>query len=59
MAENKVQGEGDRESAKHYNDDTHKFVESGKVGQQPTDLSELEKRELEKAEEAGKSHAKK
>lgn len=57
MAQN--QGEGDKESAKRYNDDTKKFVESGKVGQQPSDLSELEKRDLEKAEEAGKSHAKK
>lgn len=53
------QGEGDKESAKRYNDDTKKFVESGKVGQQPADLSQLEKQDLEKAEEAGKSHAKK
>lgn len=52
------QGEGDKESAKRYNEDQKKFVESGKVGQQPSDLSELEKRDLEKAEEAGKSHAK-
>lgn len=57
MAQN--QGEGDKESAKRYNDDTKKFVESGKVGQQPADLSQLEKQDLEKAEEAGKSHAKK
>lgn len=52
------QGEGDRESAKRYNQDQKKFVESGKAEQQPADLSEAEKRELEKAEEAGKSHAK-
>lgn len=54
----KVQGEGDRESAKRYNDDTKDFVNSGKAGQQPADLSEAEKRDLERAEEAGKSHAK-
>lgn len=53
------QGEGDKESAKRYNEDQKKFVESGKVGQQPSDLSEREKRDLEKAEAAGKSHAKK
>lgn len=58
MAENKIQGEGDRESAKHYNEDTKKFVESGKATQTPTELSEAEQRELEKAEEAGKSRAK-
>lgn len=58
MAENKIQGEGDRESAKHYNEDTKKFVESGKATQRPADLSEAEKRELERAEEAGRSHAK-
>lgn len=58
----KNQGEGDRESAKHYDEDQHKFVESGKAEQaekQNADLSERDKQELEKAEEIGKSHAKK
>ncbi len=56
------QGEGDRESAKHYDDDQKKFVESGKVGKaqrERHELSQQEKDELEKAEQAGKSHAKK
>ena len=55
------QGEGDRESAKRYDDDQKKFVESGKVEQQRDEranLSEQEKAELEKAEAAGKAHAK-
>lgn len=55
------QGEGDRESAKRYNEEQKEFVESGKVEQRRDDranLSESEKQELEKAEEAGKSHAK-
>ena len=55
------QGEGDRESAKRYNEEQKEFVESGKVEQHRDDranLSESEKQELEKAEEAGKSHAK-
>lgn len=56
------QGEGDHESAKRYDEDQKKFVESGKVEQQKdqrANLSEREKQELEKAEAAGKSHAKK
>ena len=55
------QGEGDRESAKRYNEEQKEFVESGKVEQhrdERANLSESEKREAEKAEEAGKSHAK-
>ena len=60
MAKN--QGEGDRESAKHYDEDQHKFVESGKVEQaheRNENLSGKEKEEARKAEETGKSHAKK
>ena len=30
----KVQGEGDRESAKRYNKDTREFVETGKVDEE-------------------------
>lgn len=58
----KNQGEGDWESAKHYDEDQKKFVESGKVEKaqkEREDLSERERQELEKAEAAGKSHAKK
>lgn len=56
------QGEGDRESAKRYNEDQKEFVESGKVEQKREDranLSEREKEELEKAEAAGKAREKK
>lgn len=55
------QGEGDRESAKRYNEEQKEFVESGKVEQkrdERANLSESEKEELEKAEDIGKSHAK-
>lgn len=55
------QGEGDRESAKRYNEEQKEFVEAGKVERrrdERANLSESEKQELEKAEEAGKSHAK-
>ncbi len=58
----KNQGEGDWESAKHYDEDQKKFVESGKVEKaqkERANLSERERQELEKAEAAGKSHAKK
>lgn len=61
MAKN--QGEGDWESAKHYDEEQKKFVESGRVEKEQkkrrADLSEQEKQELERAEAAGKSHAKK
>lgn len=54
------QGEGDREAARHYNEATEEFVESGKVQQQQEDrknISEAEKAELERAEEAGKDRS--
>jgi hypothetical protein len=56
----KNQGEGDRESAKRFDDEQRKFVESGKVDkeQHHRDLSEREKEEIRKAEEAAKSRAK-
>lgn len=60
MAKN--QGEGDRESAKHYDSDQHKFAESGKVEQaheRNENLNGREKEEARKAEDIGKSHAKK
>ena len=60
MAKN--QGEGDRESAKKYDKDQHEFVESGKVEQahdRNENLSGEEKDEAQKAEDIGKSHAKK
>lgn len=55
------QGEGDRESAKRYNEEQKEFVESGKVEQkrnERADVSEQETEELERAEDIGKSRGK-
>ena len=57
----KVEGEGSYSGTKDYNQRTKKFVESGKVDQAARDAepkSEEEKRAMEKAERAGKQHAK-
>lgn len=52
----KIQGEGDRESAEEYNERTREFVESGKVDKaQPGGEAGPED---ERAEETGKSRAK-
>lgn len=52
------QGEGDRESARHYNENTKKFVESGKVDEAARKAGKGDKQELERAEQAGKDRAK-
>lgn len=49
----KNQGEGDRESARRYNQDTEKFVKSGKV-----DKAAREAQEDTDAEEKGRERAK-
>jgi hypothetical protein len=56
-----VQGEGDYDAARRYDKAAREFAESGKVepaahDAAPGDAKEAE--ELERAEEAGKSHAK-
>ena len=51
MAKN--QGEGDREAARHYDEKTREFVESGKV-----DRAAHEAESDPEAEEEGKSRAK-
>lgn len=61
MANEKVQGEGNYEAAKQYDDATEKFVKSGKVDQAaraaaPRDAQEAE--ELQRAEDEGMRHAK-
>ena len=57
----KNQGEGNRDAARHYNENTREFVKSGKVEQAAQDAKKAfegsEKAELKKAEEVGKSHA--
>ncbi|MGI0024355.1 MAG: hypothetical protein ACREA4_04320 [Nitrososphaera sp.] len=60
-AKDELQGEGDWESARRYDEATKAFVESGKVKEHAdttTKISPEEKRELEEAEKAGKEHAK-
>jgi hypothetical protein len=57
----KEHGEGNYKASKEYNDATKKFVESGKVDDaaakaKPKDPQEA--REMQDAEQAGKSHAK-
>jgi len=57
----KEHGEGNYKASKEYNDATKKFVESGKVDQAARDAeprNQQEASEMQKAEQAGKSHAK-
>ena len=57
----KEHGEGNYKASKDYNDRTKDFVESGKVedaAQKAKPQNQQEAREMEKAEEEGKSHAK-
>ena len=58
---NRIQGEGDYEAAKKYNEAQRKFVKSGKVGAAARNAkpkSEAEAKEMERAEELGRSRAK-
>jgi len=60
-AKDKLQGEGDRESARRYDEAAKAFVESGKVKKQAETTAKIspeEERELEEAEKAGKERAK-
>ena len=56
-----MQGEGNYEAARRYDEAQKKFVDSGKVNEAAKDAapeSAEESREMEQAEQAGKSHAK-
>ena len=60
-AKDKEHGEGNYKASKEYNDATKKFVESGKVDEAARDAeprNQQEASEMQKAEQAGKSHAK-
>ncbi len=60
-ATDKVQGEGDYEAARRYDKDVEAFAKSGKVDEAARDAapkSAAEAEALKKAEEEGKSHAK-
>jgi hypothetical protein len=57
----KVQGEGDYESAKKFDDDEAAFVKSGRVDQAARDAepkSQAEADAMKKAEEVGKNRSK-
>ncbi len=51
------QGEGDRESAKRYNEATREFVQSGKVDE-AAESAEQDPEEAKESERAGRQHAK-
>lgn len=53
----KIQGEGDRESAREYNEATRRFVESGKVEKAARSVGEQDPAEAERAEHAGLQRA--
>jgi len=56
-----VQGEGDYNAGRRYNEKTREFAESGKVqpaAQDAAPTSPQEAEDLKKAEEEGKSHSK-
>jgi hypothetical protein len=55
------QGEGDKESARHYNDAQRQFVKAGKVDQAAHDAApkdDADAQQMQQAEQAGRSHAK-
>jgi hypothetical protein len=59
--ENKVQGEGDYDAARRYDQAAREFTESGKVQKAAHDAepdSAAQAEELSRAESVGKSHAK-
>ncbi len=51
------QGEGNREAAREYNEETREFVESGKVDEAAEKASEQDPGEAEAAERAGEERA--
>jgi hypothetical protein len=53
-----IQGEGDKESAREYNEATRRFVESGKVDEAARSAGEQDPAEAEGAEQAGLERAK-
>ena len=52
-----IQGEGDKEAARHYDEKTREFVESGKVDEAAEKAKGQDPKEAEEAERAGKGRA--
>lgn len=56
----RIQGEGDYESAKQYREETENFVESGKVDEaarKAGQVTDKERAEMKRSEKEGKRHA--
>jgi hypothetical protein len=56
--QSKIQGEGDKEAAREYNESTRQFVESGKVEEAAERAGDQDPAEAERAERAGIDRAK-
>jgi hypothetical protein len=54
----RIQGEGDKEAAREYNEATREFVESGKVDEAAERARGQDPREAERAEREGEERAK-
>jgi len=57
-----MQGEGNRDAAREYNESQREFVQSGQVDEAARDAeprTDEERREMERAEREGRSHARK
>jgi len=53
-----IQGEGDKEAARDFNEATREFVESGKVNEAAEKAGDQDPAEAERAEQAGLERAK-
>jgi len=53
-----IQGEGDKEAARHYDEATREFVESGKVEEAVEQAKGQDPKEAEEAERTGESRSK-
>jgi hypothetical protein len=62
MPQQRNEGEGNKTAARHYNEKTEKFAESGKVDEKAREAAQAVERDkagdLKRAEQQGKSHAK-
>lgn len=57
-ADKKIEGEGSREAAQHYNESTREFVKSGKVEEKAREAAKTSNAADQQAEKEGKKHIK-
>lgn len=57
-ADKKIEGEGSREAAHHYNESTREFVKSGKVEEKAREAAETSNAADKQAEKEAKKHSK-